>query len=147
MFATQEWLDAHNLEPPFWAFAWAGGQGLARYVLDHPECVRGKRVLDFACGGGIVGIAAMKAGAAHVLAVDIDALAICAAQLNAAHNGVSIDTDGEDWIGRSLADFDIVLAGDIFYDRGMVELVSCARRAVAKCWSATRGAHAPITST
>lgn len=118
--ATQAWLDREQVEPPFWAFAWAGGQGLARYVLDHPECVRGLRVLDFACGGGIVALAAARAGAAHVFAVDIDPLAVCAAQLNATHNGLSIETDASEWIGRELSRFDVVLAGDIFYDRAMV---------------------------
>lgn len=119
--ATQAWLDREQVEPPFWAFAWAGGQALARYVLDNPESVRGKRVLDFACGGGVVGIAALQAGARSVLSVDIDRLALAAAELNAAHNGVKCATNGDDWVGRSLSDFDLVLAGDIFYDRGMVE--------------------------
>ncbi len=119
--ATQAWLDGEKVEPPFWAFAWAGGQALARFVLYRPEAERGKRVLDFACGGGIVALAAARAGALSVLAADVDALAITAAQLNAAHNACTVKTDSSDWIGRDLSGFDIVLAGDIFYDRQMAE--------------------------
>ena len=80
---TEEELERSGLPPPFWAFAWAGGQALARYVLDHPETVRGKRVLDFGSGSGLVAIAAMKAGAASVLAADIDRFAAAAIELNA----------------------------------------------------------------
>ncbi|EKF61362.1 hypothetical protein QWE_02295 [Agrobacterium albertimagni AOL15] len=112
---TEEDLEAIGLPPPFWAFAWAGGQGLARYVLDHPETVRGKRVLDFASGSGMVAIAAAKAGAAEVLAADIDPWARTAVRLNAALNDVSVDCTTEDLIGRSV-DVDVILAGDVFYD-------------------------------
>src|SRR6516162_1212931 len=84
-----------NLPPPFWAFAWAGGQALARYVLDHPEIVAGRRAIDFASGSGIVAIAAMKAGAARVLAADIDVFCGAAVALNAQANGVAVDFTDE----------------------------------------------------
>lgn len=113
---TEEQLGELGLPPPFWAFAWAGGQALARYLLDHPETVRGKRVLDVASGSGLVAIAAMKAGAASALAADIDAFAAHAAQLNAALNNVSIATSDADPFGAA-TDADVILVGDLFYDR------------------------------
>ncbi|MGF9565732.1 methyltransferase [Neorhizobium sp. JUb45] len=113
---TEDELQEIGLPPPFWAFAWAGGQGLARYVLDHPELVAGKRVLDFATGSGLVAIAAMKAGASHVLAVDIDPWVGTALALNAAANDVEVEFVRDDLIGHSV-EADIVLAGDVFYDR------------------------------
>lgn len=113
---TEEELEAIGLPPPFWAFAWAGGQGLARYVLDHPETVRGKRILDFASGSGLVGIAARQAGAARVTAADIDPWSQTAVRLNAAVNTVSLDFTGADLIGQNV-DADVVLAGDVFYDK------------------------------
>ena len=113
---TEEDLEAIGLPPPFWAFAWAGGQGLARYILDHPEEVRGKRVLDFASGSGLVAIAAKRAGAAEVIAADIDPWAGTAVGLNADENGVEIGFTAEDLIGKPVK-ADIVLAGDVFYDR------------------------------
>ncbi|MEJ0044849.1 MAG: hypothetical protein WDN04_00845 [Rhodospirillales bacterium] len=85
--ATEDWLAEHNMAPPFWAFAWPGGQAAARYLLDYPHLVAGKRVLDFAAGGGIAGLAAARAGAASVEANEIDALAAAAIGLNAAANG------------------------------------------------------------
>ena len=88
---TEEQLNEEGLPPPFWAFAWAGGQALARYVLDHADCVRGKRVLDLASGSGLVAIAAMKAGARDVTAADIDAFALEAVKLNAEANDVALD--------------------------------------------------------
>ncbi|MBW9087161.1 methyltransferase [Rhizobium wenxiniae] len=113
---TEEDLEAIGLPPPFWAFAWAGGQGLARYILDNPEIVAGKRVLDFASGSGLVAIAAKLAGAADVLAADIDPWTQTAVMLNAAENGVEIGFTGENQIGLDI-DADVVLAGDVFYDR------------------------------
>ena len=83
---TEEELGEIGLPPPFWAFAWAGGQALARYVIDNPETVKAKKVLDLASGSGLVAIAAVKAGAAHVLAADIDAFATAAIELNVLHN-------------------------------------------------------------
>ena len=112
---TEAELEEIGLPPPFWAFAWAGGQGLARYVLDHPEIVRGKRVLDFASGSGLVAIAAMKAGAASVLAADIDPWTQTAITLNAAANGVAVSYTPADLVGQPV-DADVVLAGDVFYD-------------------------------
>lgn len=113
---TEEELDAIGLPPPFWAFAWAGGQGLARYVLDHPECVAGKQVVDFASGSGLVAIAAHMAGAEQVCAADIDPWAAAAVRLNAGLNGAEIDFTGADMIGTDNG-ADVFLAGDVFYDR------------------------------
>jgi predicted nicotinamide N-methyase len=117
---TEEELGAIGLPPPFWAFAWAGGQALARYLLDNPALLRGKRVLDFASGSGLVAIAAAKTGAAAVLARDIDAFAITAIALNAAANGVAIDAQCVDVVDSDDG-WDAVLAGDICYERDMAE--------------------------
>ncbi len=119
---TEEDLAQIGLAPPFWAFAWAGGQGLARYILDHPELVRGKRVLDFAAGSGLVAIAAMMAGAKSAEAVDIDEFSVEAVRLNAAANGVEVDIRCANLVGQT-GHWDTVLAGDICYDRDMVALV------------------------
>lgn len=113
---TEAELDVIGLPPPFWAFAWAGGQGLARYILDHPAMVRGLHVLDFASGSGLVAIAAAKAGARTVTACDIDALACAAIGLNAAANTVTLDVAPGDLVGQD-AGWDVVLAGDIAYER------------------------------
>jgi hypothetical protein len=93
---TEDELGEIGLPPPFWAFAWAGGQALARYVLDNPETVRGRHVLDLASGSGLVAIAASQAGATTVLAADIDGFALAAIGLNAAANGVTVSTTGDD---------------------------------------------------
>jgi len=119
---TEEELEEIGLPPPFWAFAWAGGQGLARHVLDHPWLVAGKTVLDFASGSGLVGIAARMAGASAVLAADIDPWSGTAIRLNAALNGVSVDCSAENLVGRD-AGWDVVLAGDVFYDRGFADVL------------------------
>ncbi|MFT4159590.1 class I SAM-dependent methyltransferase [Shinella sp.] len=119
---TEEELEAIGLPPPFWAFAWAGGQGLARHVLDHPALVAGKTVLDFASGSGLVGIAARMAGASKVLAADIDPWSETAIRLNAGLNGVTLDHTSDDLIGRD-GGWDVVLAGDVFYDRGFAGLL------------------------
>lgn len=110
--------------PPFWGFAWAGGQALARYVLDHPEAVRGRRVLDLACGSGLVAVAAAKAGAAHVAAVDVDPGALAAVQENARVNGVEVACVERDILPEPVADVDLVLAGDVFYSKAMAERVN-----------------------
>jgi predicted nicotinamide N-methyase len=115
---TEEELAGLGLPPPFWAFAWAGGQGLARYVLDHPGTLRGKSVLDFACGSGLVGIAAAKAGVACVLAADTDPYCAAAVGLNAQANGVDVTYTSDDLIGSD-EQWDVVLAGDVFYDRDL----------------------------
>ena len=120
---TEEELGAIGLPPPFWAFAWAGGQALARYVLDHPEVVVGKRVLDFASGSGLVAIAAAKAGAKNVEACEIDEFAIDAIGLNAALNEVAIAPRLGDLVGSD-EDWDVVLAGDVSYQRDMAEAVT-----------------------
>lgn len=117
---TEEDLQEIGLPPPFWAFAWAGGQGLARYVLDHRESFASKRVLDFASGSGLVAIAAKIAGASDVLATDTDPWAEKAVGLNARENGVDIDFTGENLIGCNPRS-DIVLAGDVFYDRDLAD--------------------------
>ena len=119
---TEEELEEIGLPPPFWAFAWAGGQGLARHVLDHPALVAGKSVLDFASGSGLVGIAANMAGASSVLAADIDTWSATAIRLNAALNGVSLDHTSSDMVGRDEG-WDVVLAGDVFYDKGFAEVI------------------------
>lgn len=120
---TEEELNEAGLPPPFWAFAWAGGQALARYVLDHTELVRGKRVLDLASGSGLVGIAAMKAGAREVTSADIDPFAGVAAQINATENAVMLNVCADDFLrGANDAQWDAILAGDIFYERDTAEL-------------------------
>ena len=106
--------------PPFWALAWSGGQALARYVLDHPEAVRAKRVLDFAAGSGVAAIAAARAGAARVIAADIDEFAAIAISLNAELNDVEIEVSSEDLVDSDDG-WDVILAGDFCYERPFAE--------------------------
>lgn len=113
---TEEELAEIGLPPPFWAFAWAGGQGLARYVLDHPGTVASKRVLDFASGSGLVAIAAMQADAVSVVGADIDPFCEAAIRLNAGANDVTIGFEGADLVGHD-GGWDVVLAGDVFYEK------------------------------
>lgn len=120
--ATEDMLRANGLPPPYWAFCWPGSQVLARHVLDHPEVVAGRDVVDFAAGGGVAAIAAAKAGAARVRAVEVDAFAAAAIRLNAALNDVTLEVVEEDVLGRSLAT-EVVLAGDVCYERPMAERV------------------------
>ncbi|MCK9552639.1 methyltransferase [Aquamicrobium sp.] len=117
---TEEELAEIGLPPPFWAFAWAGGQGLARHILDHPEIVRDKSVLDFASGSGLVAIAAAKAGATSVMACDIDPFCKTAIRLNAAANGASIAFNSSDLVGTD-GGWDVILAGDVFYEKPFAE--------------------------
>jgi predicted nicotinamide N-methyase len=117
---TEEELTREGVPPPYWAFAWAGGQALARYVLDNPDGVRGKRVLDIGSGSGLVGIAAARAGAASVLAADIDGFACAAIRLNAQANAVAITATQDDVIGTS-GDWDVILVGDLFYECPLAE--------------------------
>ena len=117
---TEQELAEIGLPPPFWAFAWAGGQGLARYVLDNPRTVRGKRVLDFASGSGLVAIAAMKAGARQVIAADIDPFCETAIAINLEANGVEAQFLGADCVGTDDG-WDVVLAGDVFYDKAFAD--------------------------
>ncbi|HET6184721.1 MAG TPA: 50S ribosomal protein L11 methyltransferase [Acetobacteraceae bacterium] len=116
--ATEEWLASRNVEAPFWAFAWPGGQALARYVLDNRALVVGKRVLDFAAGCGIAAIASAFAGAVRVEAAEIDALAAAAIRLNAAANGVRVDAVQADMVGATCR-WDLILCGDICYEAPM----------------------------
>jgi predicted nicotinamide N-methyase len=120
--ATEDWLAAHNVDPPFWAFAWPGGQALARHVLDHPAGVAGRRVLDFAAGGGIAAIACALAGAASVEAAEIDRLARIAIGLNAAANGVAVGVLPVDVVGAECR-WDIILCGDVCYEAPMTALI------------------------
>jgi predicted nicotinamide N-methyase len=127
---TEEALAEIGLPPPFWAFAWAGGQALARYLLDSPATVAGKRAVDFACGSGIVGIAAMKAGAEKVLCADIDAYCEAAVALNAEANGVACGFTGEDLLhAPPPAWAAVILAGDICYEKPLAERVVAWLRA------------------
>lgn len=109
-------LEDEAIEPPFWAFAWAGGAALARWVLDRPESVRGKVVLDLGAGSGLVGIAAKMSGAARVIASDVDPVALVACAVNATANAVELETDGRDRLDDLDVGVDVVLVGDLFYD-------------------------------
>lgn len=120
---TESELQQSGLQPPFWAFAWAGGQGLARYILDNPKTVEGKSVLDFATGSGLVAIAAKMAGARQVTAVDIDPFCGDAVAMNSALNAQDIRFLIDDLVG-TLIDADMLLAGDVFYDRSMSDRVT-----------------------
>lgn len=117
------WEATGSAAPPYWAFAWLGGQVLARHVLDHPTLVQGRRVLDLATGSGLVGIAASLAGAAEVLCADIDPLSGTAVLANAAVNGVQLRWTGQDLLDGPAPDVDVVLAGDVLYDRDMAPRV------------------------
>jgi predicted nicotinamide N-methyase len=128
--ATEATLTQMNLPPPYWAFAWAGGQALTRFLIDHPDWVKGKRVLDFAAGSGLSAIGAAKAGAALTQAAEIDDFAIAAIALNARANNVAIDLVREDLIGVEPR-WDVVLAGDVCYERPMAEKVIAWFRALA----------------
>jgi predicted nicotinamide N-methyase len=120
--ATEATLEANNLPPPYWAFAWPGGQALTRFLLDHPQWVRAKRVLDFAAGSGLSTIGARMAGAEKVQANEIDAFAIEAILLNAAANNIAVDVLRHDLIGHNES-WDVVLAGDVCYERPMADRV------------------------
>ena len=120
---TEDELGEIGLPPPFWAFAWAGGQALARYILDNPRLVANRRVLDFASGSGLVAIAAAKAGASRVEACDIDAFAVDSIALNAAVNDVAIEARLGDLVGLDDG-WDVVLAGDVSYERDMAARVT-----------------------
>jgi predicted nicotinamide N-methyase len=119
--ATEQWLEEQNVDPPYWAFCWPGGQAVARYLLDNPQEVRGKRVIDFAAGSGVSSMAAARAGAASVVANDIDALSLIAARLNAEANGLTFDVSMDDWLLGSEAEpaADVVIAGDVCYEQEM----------------------------
>jgi predicted nicotinamide N-methyase len=129
--ATEETLARGAVPPPFWAFAWPGGQGLARYLLDHPEIVAGREVLDIGSGSGIVAIAAAKAGAARVVAAEIDPFAVAAIALNAAMNGVTLTVESRDLLNRAAAGWDVALAGDICYEELMSSRAMTLLRRIA----------------
>ena len=120
---TEEALGEIGLPPPFWAFAWAGGQALARYLLDHPHEVAGRRVADFATGSGLVAIAAMKAGAAEALGADIDGFCAAAVALDAEANGVRVAFTDRDLLDAPPPAADLILAGDIFYEAPLADRV------------------------
>lgn len=130
--ATEESLARGAVPPPFWAFAWAGGQALARYLLDHPEQVANRLVLDFGAGSGIVGIAAAKAGAVRVLAAEIDHFAGAAIAANAALNGVHIDVTTADLVGAADARWEVITAGDVCYEQPMADRATAWLRSLAQ---------------
>ena len=121
---TEAELGDINVPPPFWAFAWAGGQALARYLLDNPDVCQGKRVLDLGAGSWLTAIAAMLSGAQSVLAADIDSLALAACEANAMANGTAIDVTSADLLSAPAPPFDVVLVGDLFYEKTLADRVS-----------------------
>jgi predicted nicotinamide N-methyase len=117
--ATEDFLNARNIAPPFWAFAWPGSQALARTILDDPACVRGARVLDFAAGCGLAALACASACAASVEACEIDPLAVAAIAVNARRNGLPVKTLEEDVVGTAPGRWDLILCGDVCYEGPM----------------------------
>jgi predicted nicotinamide N-methyase len=147
---TEADLGRLNLPPPFWAFAWAGGQALARFILDAPEWVAGRHVLDFASGSGLCAIAAVQAGAARVQAVDIDPYATAAIDLNAAANTVQVEAIRDDLIGQT-GPWTVILAGDISYQKDVADRVHAwladeARRGVTVLIGDPDRAYLPRTT-
>src|ERR1700730_12968053 len=144
--ATEKSFAGSALPPPFWAFAWAGGQALARYLLDNPECVRGREVLDIGSGSGIVATAAAKAGAARVVAAEIDHCAAAAIALNAPLNDVTVTIETRDLLDRAAAGWGVALAGDICYEEPMSSrAIALLRRIAARRRpAAVRAAGAPL---
>lgn len=129
---TEEELGEMNVPPPFWAFAWAGGQALARYLLDHAHHTRDHAVLDLGSGSGLTAIAAMLAGARCALGADIDRLSLAAIDVNAAANGVTVETTQDDLLIHPPGDFGVILVGDLFYERPLAEKVSAFIEAAAR---------------
>lgn len=129
--ATEATLERTGLPPPYWAFAWPGGQALARHLLDAPKTARGLRVLDFAAGCGVAALAAAKTGAACVAASEIDAFAQAAMALNAEANGLTLDILDRDVLAAPAENWDLILAGDVFYEKPMAERVWPWLRAAA----------------
>jgi len=130
---TQVAVDRGQVPPPFWAFVWAGGQAVSRYLLDSPEVVAGRDVVDIATGSGLVAIAASLCGAATVRATDIDELAIAATRINAALNNVTLEAAAVDVRDVTVAPGTIVTVGDVFYDENIatVMLAELSRLAAA----------------
>ena len=129
--ASEDSLARGAVPPPFWAFAWAGGQALARYLLDHPETVAESEVLDIGSGSGIVAIAAAMAGASRVVAAEIDPFAAAAIALNAPLNGVSVTVETRDLLDRAAAGWRVALAGDICYEEPMSSRAIALLRRIA----------------
>lgn len=129
--ASEDWLAVRNIDPPYWAFAWPGGQALARHILDHPESVAGKRVLDFAAGCGIGAIAAARTAATSVEAAEIDPMAVAAIGLNAAANGVTVAAMAADLVGTP-SRWDLILCGDVCYEAPMTRHIMPWLRAMAE---------------
>lgn len=129
--ASEAELERMNVPPPYWAFAWAGGQALSRYLLDNPALVRGKAVLDFGAGSGLQGLAAARAGASRVLALDIDPFACAAIGLNATVNHLAVEVSTEDLIGDACERFEVILAGDVCYERPMAGRVEVWLKALS----------------
>jgi predicted nicotinamide N-methyase len=144
--ASEDFLDRHGIAPPYWAFVWPGSAALARYSLDHPAPIRGRRIIDFAAGSGVAGIAALRAGAATVTAIDIDPMAGAAVALNAQLNSVNLMIDIADRVGTDLT-ADLILCGDICYESPMAaRILPWLRRLArqAEIWLAEPGrAYAP----
>jgi predicted nicotinamide N-methyase len=130
--ASEDSLARGNVPPPFWAFPWAGGQALARHVLDHRDIAAGKRVLDFGAGSGLVAIAAAQAGAARVTAAEIDDFAAAAITLNAALNAVTVEVETADLIGASGGSWDVVLVGDMCYEQPLADRLTAWLRMLAR---------------
>lgn len=130
--ATEGFLHQHNMSPPYWAFAWPGSEALACYVQANPELFAGKKVLDFAAGCGLAGIAAAKAGAAKVEAAEIDSLAVEAIKMNAALNNVEIEVVHDDVVGQQ-GSWDIILTGDVCYEQQMSARILAWLKEQAKC--------------
>lgn len=128
---TEEELAEINVPPPYWAFAWAGGQALARYILDDASTFGGHTVIDLGSGSGLAAIAASKAGASRVVAADIDPVAIAATTLNAAANAVHVETTTAQLLGRPPPAVDVLLVGDVFYERPLAEAVLAFAEAAA----------------
>lgn len=120
---TEDELGEMNVPPPFWAFAWAGGQALARYLFDNPDVAAGRRVLDLGSGSGMTAIAAAKCGAVSVLAADVDQFAAAASLLNAEANGVTIAVTGDDLLSNPPQPAEVILIGDLFYERALADRV------------------------
>ncbi len=139
--ATEAWLETKGVAPPYWAFAWPGGQATARHLLDHPEQARGRRVLDFAAGCGIAALAAARAGASRVEACEIDPIAIAAIRMNAAINTLTVTATLGDLAGAP-ARWDLILAGDVCYEAPMTRHILPWLRALAgstEVWLADPG--------
>jgi len=134
--ATEDFLSAHTIDPPFWAFAWPGSQALARRILDEPASVRGARVLDFGAGCGLAALAAAAAGACLVEACDIDPLSAAAVGINARANGLGVQTIARDVVGTSPGCWDVILCGDVCYEGPMTRHILP--------WLQSQAAHAIV---